>query len=77
MKFKGIVDHKKDESDLTKETGFTIIKRGHKNCKLTTRGWKVLVEWIDETITWMDLKDFKEASPIELAEYAAANKIDD
>ena len=29
------------------------------------------------TTTWMVLKDVKEASPIELAEYAVANKIDD
>ncbi len=28
-------------------------------------------------MTWMDMKDVKEASPIELAEYVIANKIDD
>ena len=27
-------------------------------------GWKVLVEWQDETTTWINLKDVKEASPI-------------
>ena len=37
----------------------------------------MLVEWVDETTTWMDLKDVKEASPIELAEYAVANQIHD
>ena len=36
----------------------------------------MLVKWNDKT-TWMDLKDVKEASPIELAEYAVANRIDD
>ena len=33
--------------------------------------------WLDDTTTWMDLKDVKEASPIELAKYAVANKIND
>ena len=36
----------------------------------------MLIEWNDETTTWMDLKDVKEASPIKLAEYAVANRID-
>ena len=77
LKFKGIIDHKKDGYDLTKETGFTILKGGHKKCKHITRSWKVLVEWRDENTTWMDLKDVKEVSPIELDEYAVANNIDD
>ena len=35
------------------------------------------MEWRHETTTWMNLKDVKEASSIELVEYADANKIDD
>ena len=34
------------------------------------------MEWQDETTTWVDLKDFKEASKIELAEYTVSNRID-
>ena len=45
--------------------------------KITTRGWKILVEWKDETLTWMDMKDVKEANPVELAEYALASGIDE
>ena len=37
----------------------------------------MLVKWVDETTTWMNLKDVKEASPIKLAEYAVANQIHD
>ena len=37
----------------------------------------MLVEWKDETTTWVDLKDVKEANPVELAEYAVASQIDD
>ena len=68
MQVKGIIYHKADGSALTKETGFTVLKGGHRKCKPTTHGWKVLVEWRDETTTWMDLKYVEEANPIELAE---------
>jgi len=79
MQFKGIIDHEADGSALTKETGFTVLKGGHRKCKPTAFGWKVLVlvEWQDDTTTWMDLKDVKKASPIELAKYVVANKIND
>ena len=64
-----IVDHRKDKSAISKENA--------SDKTTTTKGWQVLVEWKDESTTWMDLKDVKEANPIELAEYAVANKIDD
>ena len=35
------------------------------------------MEWKDNTTNWVDLDIVKEANPIELAEYAVANKIDD
>lgn len=38
-------------------------------------GWQLLVEWNDGTTNWVDLKDLKASNPIELAEYAVANKI--
>ena len=37
----------------------------------------MLVEWKDDTTSWADLKDLKESFPIETAEYAVANKIED
>ena len=75
LKFKVIIDHKKYGSVLTKETCFTVIKVGHKKCKPTTRGWKVLMNWRYEKTTWTDIKYIKEASPIELDEYAVAKTI--
>ena len=73
MSFRGIIDHKSDNSAVTKDNG--VDDKGKK--KITTRGWKILVEWKDETSTWMDMKDVKEANPIELAEYALASGIDE
>ena len=40
FQFKGIIDHKKDGSNLTKETGFTVLKLGHKKCNPKTCGWE-------------------------------------
>ncbi len=42
---------------------------------MTTRGWKLLVEWKDSNMSLVTLKDMKESFPIETAEYAVANKI--
>jgi hypothetical protein len=43
--------------------------------KKTTRGWDVLVEWKDGTSSWLPVKDLKDSNPVELAEYAKANKL--
>ena len=36
----------------------------------------MLVEWRDGTSSWLPLRDVKEASPVELAEYAVAMGLD-
>ena len=77
LKFRDIIDHRKDNSALTKENGLTPQGCGNRKCKPTMKECQVLVKWVDETTTWMNLKDVKEASPIELAEYAVANQIHD
>ena len=45
--------------------------------KKTTQGWGVLIEYKDEKTTQLDIKDVKEASLIDLDEYAVANQIAD
>jgi hypothetical protein len=45
--------------------------------KITTRGWSFHVEWKDGSSDWIALKDLKASFPVELAEYAVTNKIDD
>ena len=39
------------------------------------RGWKLLVSWKDNSTDWIPLKDLMELSPVEVVEYAVANKI--
>ena len=76
VQFSDIIDHRKDGTALTMENGYIEISEGHRKPKKTTRGWQVLVEWKDGSTTWMALKDIMQANPVELAEYAFANKID-
>lgn len=73
MIFRGIVDHTKDNSAINKDDGYTTSKNGNRTPKKTTQGWKILIEWKDDTTTWVPLKDVKNSNPVELAEYAAAN----
>jgi hypothetical protein len=41
----------------------------------TTRGWRLLCRWRDGTTSWEDLKNLKDAYPIQVAEYAAQTAI--
>jgi hypothetical protein len=42
---------------------------------MTTKGWKLLVEWKDGMMDWLPLKDLKESCLVQVAEYTVANKI--
>ena len=69
-----IVDHRKDDTALSEEQSW--IKHGSNPVRRkTTKGWQLLVEWAEGTSDWIPLKDLKETHPIEVAEYARANKI--
>jgi hypothetical protein len=63
-----IIDHKADK-------GFVNTKRGKKVPKKTTKGWKLLCHWKDGSTDWIKMKYVKDLNPIELAEYAVANRI--
>jgi hypothetical protein len=41
----------------------------------TTQGWHLLVHWHDGTTSWEPLQNLKESNPVEIAEYAIANKL--
>ncbi|GAX14347.1 hypothetical protein FisN_UnNu047 [Fistulifera solaris] len=73
---KEISDHRKDKTAINKADGiFVFNKREYK--KKTTRGWYLLVEWMEGYSDWVPLKDLKEAYPVQVAEYAKANNIHD
>ena len=70
-----ITDHKKDRSAIDITKGYTTSRKGKRIPKTTTKGWKLLCQWKDGSSDWIDLKHVKDSNPIELAEYAVANRI--
>ena len=72
---KEITDHKSDKTAVHITNGYVMSKRGVKIPKTTTTGWKLLCHWKDGSADWVDLKHVKDSNPIELAEYAVANRI--
>jgi len=75
--FSGISDHKCDGTAIHKEDGFIFSFTGNKVPKKTTKGWKLLVDWKDGSQSWVPLAELKGSNPVETAEYAIANRIDD
>ena len=69
------VDHRADRRALRADNGYISTKRGKRVPKKTTKGWKLLCQWKDGSTDWVDMKYVKDSNPIELAEYAVANRI--
>jgi hypothetical protein len=65
-----LIDHRKNSDALgTGNTSITLQGQQHPVC--TTKGWQLCVQWQDDSTIWEDLKNLKEANPIETTEYAA------
>ena len=70
-----ITDHKKNNTAISIENGTTTSANGRQVPKVTTQGHFLLVKWKDGSMSWEKLKDLKESNPIEVAEFAVANKL--
>ena len=77
MLLEEIIDHRTNTSAIKKEDGFVETAHGNRRNKMTTRGWELCVGWKDGSTDWVALKDLKNSYPIELAEYARRNGIQD
>ena len=71
-----IIGHRKTEEAVPIEQGFYETRTGAKRRVITTKGWDLQVKWESGESTFIALKDIKESNPIEIADYARANKID-
>jgi hypothetical protein len=71
-----IIDHRKDDTALSKANAFTTV-RGRKYPKKSTRGWSLCIQWKDGSTSWEKLSDVKESFPVEVAEYAQINGLHD
>ena len=72
---KEITDQKKDNSAVDIVKGFVTTRKGVRIPKTTARGWKWLCRRRDGSSNWIGLKHLKDSDPIELAEYAVGNGI--
>ena len=73
--FEEIIDHRSDTSAVLPDDGWTTLN-GKKHRRITTKGWKLCVQWKDGSTSWEPLADMKEAYPIQTAEYAVSNGLE-
>ena len=75
--FDSIVDHRKDDTALNRLTATFHDKDGRQYQRRNTKGWQVCCQWKDGSTSWEKLSDFKECYPVQTAEYAVTQGIDD
>ncbi|CAJ1944853.1 unnamed protein product [Cylindrotheca closterium] len=71
---KGFIDHRTDGTRVHADDGFFMVKN-KKVPRRTTKGWYLCAQIHGDETEWIDLKTAKEAYPIQVAEYAVANKL--
>ena len=64
-----------DNSAIPISEGMVQNSNGTLKPKKTTRGWFLLVQWHDGSISWEKLADLKASNPVEVAEYAVVNRL--
>ena len=75
-KVQRITGHQSGPDAIPKSKSHVTDKNGKQHRRKTTKGWELKIEWADNSCSWMPLVDIKEAVPVEVSEYAKANKID-
>jgi hypothetical protein len=72
-----IIDHKFDDTALSKKEASIRGPNGSYTARTTTKGCWLLVKLKDHSTQWYKLKDLKESNPLEVAQYAVDNKLED
>jgi hypothetical protein len=70
-----IIDHSSDASAVSRDDMYVDKDGPNRHLRRTTKGWKLLIQWKDGTSTWERLANLKESNPVQVAEYAVANKL--
>jgi hypothetical protein len=70
-----ITDHQSDNSAIPILEGTVCSANGLQKPKKTMRRWFLLVQWRDGSVSWEKLVDLKASNPVEVAEYAVANRL--
>ena len=72
-----IIDHKVDGNAVPKSEGFVRTRNGAPTPRQTTKGWWLLARMKDHSTEWFRLKELKESNPLEVAQCARDNQIED
>jgi hypothetical protein len=72
-----ITDFRKNDTAIDKEDAFVEMGNGVKRQRYMMQGWQLLCQWKDGSTNWVALKDMKNSYPVQVADYAIANHIDD
>jgi len=72
-----ILDWKRMDDAAKDEKILQVSHNGNIHRRRTTRGWKLCVKWKEGSTSWEPLKDLKEAYPIQVAEFALQQGIQD
>ena len=57
---------------VTKDDMYIVTKRVQQKIQKITVGWHLLVQWRDQSESWIHLKDLKKSHQIEVAEFSKA-----
>jgi hypothetical protein len=68
-----ITDHRSDGSTIQIADRTIRSANSSEKPKKTIRGWFLLVQWKDGSVSWQKLSDLKALNSVEVAEYAVAN----
>ena len=72
-----IVGYRKTADAVNKNDAYVKSSNGVSRRKETTKGYEINVLWKDGTTTWSKMKDVKDSYPVQLAEFAIENKINE
>ena len=73
--FRDIPDHRSDNKAIGKEYGFIHRPKQAPEKRNTTKGWYLLVDWINGTKTWEKLVKLKELYPMQVSKYTKVNDL--
>ena len=77
LMIKEIIDHKRTDEAIPDEGIFQISHNGSIHRRRTTKGWKLCIAWVDGSTSWESLSNMKDSFPVQVAEYAVAQKLQD
>jgi hypothetical protein len=69
-----ITNHRRNGSAIASDDKWIQHGSNRQLCR-TTQGWQLNVLWRDGSTSWEHLQNLKESNPIQVAEYAVANKL--